>query len=255
MLKEVIMLAVITGASSGIGQELAIQLAKQGYDLFIIARREDRLKYTKNILSNTSKVNVEILSLDLSNLKNCEELISILEKKKIDIFINNAGFGVYGDSTKTDINKEMDMIDLNIKTLHYLTKSILKLMSEGKIVNISSMAAFLPTPLLSSYAATKSYVYSYSMALRYELQKNKKPIDVITVCPGPVITEFNLIANASPKMKGLPVSKCVKSIISGIKKNKALNIPGLKMKMMYHLLKLTPRKLKTSISYSIQSKK
>ncbi|MDT8337236.1 MAG: SDR family oxidoreductase [Candidatus Izemoplasmatales bacterium] len=248
------MFAVITGASSGIGKELAYRFAKKEYDLILIARREDRLTEIKNNLEKLN-VKVEILKYNLSNLESCINLISNLETKEIEIFVNNAGFGVYGHSITNDTDKEFNMIDLNIKTLHFLTKEIIKIMNKGTIINVSSMAAFLPTPLLASYAATKAYVYSYSEALRYELLKKEIPINVMTVCPGPVKTEFNEVANANPKMKGLTVEKCVDYIIKGLDKKRSLVIPGFKMKLLKFLLRFIPNWLLLRMSYKIQSKK
>jgi short-subunit dehydrogenase len=251
---EVDMLAVITGASSGIGRELALRLAERKYDLILIARRTERLLEISNLLKNVD-IKVEILSMDLANIDECKNLLNTLKTRKIDLFVNNAGFGLYGASLDNDTDKEFQMLDLNIKTVHYLTKEILKIMSRGTIINISSMAAFLPTPLLASYAASKSYVYNYSMALAYELKQNKVPINIMTVCPGPVKTEFNEVANASPKMKGLPVEKCVESILKGLDKNKTLVIPSFKMKLLRFMLRFSPTKLLLKISYKIQSKK
>lgn len=248
------MFAVITGASSGIGKELAFRFAKKEYDLILIARREERLTEIKKDLEKLN-VKVEILKYDLADLNSCKNLVENLKTKEINIFVNNAGFGVYGQSIENDTDKEFGMIDLNIKTLHFLTKEMIKLMTKGTIINISSMAAFLPTPLLASYAATKAYVYSYSEALRYELIMKEIPINVMTVCPGPVKTEFNEVANANPKMKGLSVEKCVDCIIKGLDKKQALVIPGFKMKILRFLLRFAPNKLLLRVSYKIQSKK
>jgi short-subunit dehydrogenase len=248
------MLAIITGASSGIGKELAFQLAKKNYDLILVSRSENRLKEIKKNLIEYN-IDVQIKVYDLSILDNCKLLIDDVKNLNIDLLFNNAGFGIYGYSNIVDVDKELNMIDLNIKSLHYLTKAAIKQMEKGQIINVSSMAAFLPTPLLSSYAATKAYVYSYSQALRYELKKQKIPINIMTVCPGPVKTNFNQNANASPKMKGIDVSDCVKSIMIGLKKRKGLVIPSFKMKLLKLLLKVTPNHLVMKIAHKIQSKK
>ncbi|MFA7075182.1 MAG: SDR family oxidoreductase [Candidatus Izemoplasmatales bacterium] len=248
------MLGVITGASSGIGKQIAYKLAQKKYDLILIARREDRLLEIKNDLQDYG-VNINVYAYDLSNLSSCKEMINQLKSYEIDLFINNAGFGVYGHSFNNETAREFDMIDLNIKSLQFLTKEIIKIMKKGTIINISSMAAFLPTPFLSSYAATKAYVYSYSQAVRYELKMSNIPINLLTVCPGPVITEFNSVANASPKMKGLSVEKCVNSIIKGMEKNKPLIIPGIKMKLLKFVIRLTPNWLLLKVAYKVQSKK
>lgn len=248
------MLAVITGASSGIGKELAYRLAERNYDLVLVARREDRLREIKKDIENYGQ-KATILPLDLSDIQSCHNLINYLKNQDVDIFINNAGYGIYGESRLQNLSDELKMIELNIISLHYLTREILSIMKSGSIVNISSMAAFLPTPLLSSYAATKAYVYSYSQAIRYELIKSDVPINILTVCPGPVKTEFNAVANASPKMKGLSVDKCVKSIIKGIDKKKPLVIPGFSMKLLKFFIRFTPNWLLNRVSYKIQANK
>lgn len=248
------MLAVITGASSGIGKELAYQLAEKKYNLILVARRKDRLEKIKKDL-NKNNIEVEIFAYDLQDLQACKKLIANIQEKPIDIFVNNAGFGTVGNSFEVDTSRELDMIDLNIKSLHYLTKEMLKIIKDGQIINISSLAAFLPTPLLASYAATKAYVYSYSLALAYELKKARSLINVMTVCPGPVKTEFNEVANSSPKMKGITVQQCVNSIIRGIEKRKTLVIPSFKMKFLRFIVRFIPNRILLNSAYKIQSKK
>ncbi|MGD9761009.1 MAG: SDR family NAD(P)-dependent oxidoreductase [Candidatus Izemoplasmatales bacterium] len=248
------MLAIITGTSSGIGKELAYRLAQQKYDLVLIARREDRLIEMKKDLEKY-KINVDVLPLDLSKISSCKNLLEFLNGKEVNLFVNNAGFGLYGEAIYTSTEKEFNMLDLNIKSLHFLTKEVASIMKTGTIINVSSMAAFLPTPLLSSYAASKSYVYSFSLAFGYELKQKNIPINIMTVCPGPVKTEFNAVASADPKMKGLSVSKCVDSIIKGLDRKKSLVIPGFKMKILKFLIRFTPNWLLLKASYKIQSQK
>ena len=246
------MLALITGASSGIGKELAIQLAKKNYNLILIARRLEKLKELK---SKLNKVEVTIYQTDLTDNLQLNKLIDSIKDKEIDLFINNAGFGMVGKSFDLPTENELNMIDLNLKSLHILTKFALETMNSGKIVNISSLAAYLPTPKLASYAATKAYVSSYSEAINYELKKTNKSLKVLTVAPGPVKTEFNQVAQVKQKLKALDVKTCVKIIIKGIEKNKSLIIPGFKMKLLYFLVKIIPKKILLSTSYKIQNKK
>ena len=248
------MLAVITGASSGIGEELARQLAKNKYDLVLIARRTTRLEEIKKQLEQY-QISIEVYTYDLEKQIDLEDLTSKLDQYEIDLFINNAGFGIVGNSFEVSTDRELSMIDLNIKSLHYLSAYAIKKIKNGQLINISSLVVFLPTSLLVSYAATKAYVYSYSTALRYELKKKGIPINVMTVCPGPVKTEFGKVANATQKMKGQKVDKCVNEIIKGIKRKKALVIPGFSMKILYILLKVMPLSLILKSAYKIQSKK
>ena len=249
-----IMYAVITGASSGIGKELAYRLSEKGYDLVLVARRLDRLNKIKKDLASKGN-DIKLFNLDLHNLDNCSKLMEGISSLNVELFINNAGYGQVGETSSIETSNELAMIDLNIKTLHFLTKKYLEIFSTGIIVNISSMAAFLPTPLMASYAATKAYVYSFSQAINYELKKAKKDIRVLTVAPGPVKTEFAEVANANPKMKGITVEKCVKAIIKGIEKKKKLIIPGTTLKITRLLLRFLPLKLVLHFSYKIQNRK
>lgn len=162
------MKALVTGASSGIGREIAILLDGMGYDIIAVARREDRLSKLKSILKN----NTEIRTADLSKKEECEKLFA--DFPDIDVLINNAGFGVFGEFGKTELEDELEMISVNIAALHILTKLYLnsfRKKNRGYILNVASSAAFFPGPLFSSYYASKAYVYRLSRAIRYELKK------------------------------------------------------------------------------------
>ncbi len=246
------MRALITGASSGIGRTLAIELAKKKYDLVLVARRIDRLNEIKDMFKDNDII---IKQVDLVNQDQLNQLMNELKAIPIDLLINNAGFGKVGFSSKINTAEEITMIDLNIQSLHQLTKFGIEHMDQGKIVNISSMASYLPTPNLASYAATKAYVTSYSEALNYELKVEQRNIQVVTVCPGPVHTEFGQVAGSTQKLKSMPVEKCVKIILNDLQKNKTLIIPGFKMKLLKFLLGLMPKKLILYVSYKVQSKK
>ena len=170
--------AVITGASSGIGAEFAKRLAAEGYDLILIARREDRLK---KISEKLKKLGTEcmIIEADLSKISNCRKLIDYISKKNIGIFINNAGFGDCGAFLESDTEKELNMIDLNVKALHYLTKGAAKIMDRqgyGYILNVASSAGLIPAgPYMATYYATKAYVTSLTRAVAEEFkQKNSR---------------------------------------------------------------------------------
>lgn len=244
------MRALITGASSGIGRELATRLANDNYDLILVARREDRLKEIQDAYKDNDII---IKTVDLSDQSQVTTLIDVLKAYPIDLFINNAGFGIVNFSSDIADELELNMIELNIVSLHRLTKFAIKHMTHGKVVNISSMASYLPTPLLASYAATKYYVRAYSEALNYEMHLQGKDIKVLTVVPGPIETEFGKVSGMT--LKGMPVEKCVNAIIKGIKKNKAIIVPNLQMKILRFFIRFTPSKLLLSISYKIQKKK
>lgn len=244
------MYALITGASSGIGKELAILLAKKGYDLVLVARRKDRLVELKQKLEKNDIV-VQIETFDLSVLENCNILFDKVKTLDIKLFINNAGYGKLGMFYETDLATELNMIDLNIKSLHILTKLYTQHFSEGLIVNVGSIAGFLPTPKMATYAATKAYVNSFSRAINYEMKRNNKNIRVLNVTPGPVVTEFSDVANAKHN-RGMDVKKCALEIVKGIEKKKALIVPGASMKFLRFLIRFVPTSLLLKSAYKIQ---
>ena len=166
------MKALITGASSGIGRDIALYLSELGYDLIVVARRKDRL----NELKSLCKTNVKIISLDLSNVNNCMKLYEITKKDKIDILVNNSGFGICGEFNTTNLDKDLEMIDVNIKAVHILTKLYLNDMikkDSGYILNVASSAAFAPGPLMATYYSTKSYVFRLTESIHEEGTDNK----------------------------------------------------------------------------------
>ena len=157
------MLALVTGASSGIGRDIARYLSKLGYDLVIVARRKEKLEELKEEL----KTNVEIVCLDVSIEENCYEIFK--SHKDIDILINNAGFGLFGHFDSTDLSKELNMINTNIVAVHILTKLYLQEMKKkntGYILNVASIAGFMPGPLMATYYASKNYVVALTRAIQ-----------------------------------------------------------------------------------------
>ena len=247
-------IALITGASSGIGRDMARYLSKKGYDLILVARSKEKLEELKNELTT----NVEIIPLDLENTDNCKKLYEEVKDKKIDMLINNAGFGDIGAFRKTDINKELNMIDLNIKAVHVLTKLFLNdfvKKDSGYILNVASSAAFQPGPLMATYYSTKVYVYYLTLAIYEELKKMKSHVHISCLCPGPVNTNFNNVANCEFKVKALSSSYVAQYSIDKMLKNKLIIIPGFIMKLSYFFGKIAPTKLKLNIIYNIQHRK
>ena len=246
------MKALVTGASTGIGREMAIYLSKLGYDLYVVARDGNKLQELKKIV-NTK---VYIYDYDLSNISNCYKLYEELKDDEIDIIINNAGFGVYGNYYDDILDKELNMIDLNIKCLHILTKLFLNNKHTKRILNVSSSAGLMKGgPLMSGYYATKSYVCSYSFALYEELRRNKSDKRISVLCPGPVDTEFNKRANVKFNLKSLTPEYVSKYAIDKMFKNKLIIIPGITMRLGIFMSRFTPTKLLLKISYNIQKKK
>ena len=246
------MKALVTGASNGIGKEMAIYLSELGYDLVVVARSGDKLLELKNGL-NTK---VTIFEYDLSMLDNCYKLYDQLKDEKIDIVINNAGFGVFGNYESDTLDKEMNMIDLNVKCLHILTKLFVNNKYIKRILNVSSSAGLMVGgPLMSGYYATKSYVCSYSFALYEELRRNKSDKKISVLCPGPVDTGFNKRANVKFNLKSLDARYVARYAIDKMFKDKLIIIPGFTVKMGIFFSRFIPRKLLLRISYNIQKKK
>ena len=248
------MKALITGASSGIGREIARAAASLGMELFLVARRGDRLQELKDELD----VSVTILIVDLSKTENCIALYERLKKEHIDLLVNNAGFGDYGPFEKTSLHKDLDMISTNITAVHTLTKLFLedfKQRNTGRILNVASSAAFLPGPLMATYYATKSYVLRLSMGIYKELKKDQSKVSISVLCPGPVQTEFDKIANVSFLMKGMRSEEVAAIALEGAMKRKLLIIPGYLMKSGYYLTRIMPDAVLMECSYHIQHRK
>ncbi len=249
------MKAIVTGASSGIGKDIAKYLASKNIDLVLVARRENELNKLKEELSNT-KVDIQIYPCDLKNLDECKKIPQLFND--VDILINNAGFGDAGEFIKTNLDKELDMIDVNIKALHILFKEYLKLFvskNSGHILNVASVAGFQPGPKMATYYATKAYVLNLSEAVSYELKKSKSKVSISVLCPGPVATEFNKVANVKFKIKEMLSSKVAKIGIDKMFKNKVLILPGFKTKLGVFFERFVPRKLTNYIVCRAQEKK
>ena len=248
------MKALITGASSGIGRDFARILSDMGYDLILVARRKNKLEE----LANELKTNVQIIDMDISSTYNCMNLYNKVKKENIDILINNAGFGLFGKFDETKLDTELDMIDLNIKSVHTLTKLFIKdfkKKNSGYILNVASAASFLPGPLMSTYYATKAYVLNLTMAIYEELKRDDANVYVGCLCPGPVDTEFNKVAKVKFSLKSLNSYDVAKYAINKMFKKKLVIVPSLKTKIGINLSKMLPIKLKTKVSYKIQSAK
>lgn len=248
------MKALITGASSGLGADMARVLSNMGYELILVARRKTKLEKLQKELGD--KVEIEIM--DISSTFNCMKLYNKYKKEDIDILINSAGFGIYGEFANTSIDKELDMIDINIKTVHTLTKLFLndfKKKNKGYILNVASSAAFLPGPLMASYYASKAYVLNLTTAINEELRQVGSDVYAGALCPGPVETEFNRVAKCSFSIKGLDSYEVSKYAIKNMFKKKKIIIPSIKMKLGVFALRLLPTNLKLKISYKIQNGK
>lgn len=254
--------AVITGASSGIGKEFARELAKNGFSLFLVARRKDRLEELKEELINEiayEDFQCIVMEKDLRNLEEIREVYTETKDYNVDILINSSGFGDLGEFVETDMSKEMDMMDVNIRALHILTKMFLidfVKRDSGYILNVASSAGLMPGgPYMATYYATKSYVVSLTSGIAGELRKRKSSVYIGSLCPGPVKTEFNDVANCNFSIGGISPRFCAKYAIIKMFSRKEVIIPSVKMKIASKLGKVAPRKLVVDICGKQQTKK
>ena len=246
------MKALITGASSGLGKDMALYLGKKGYDLIIVGRNKDRLQEVKDNV----KTNVEIIQMDISKEENCIELYS--RAKDADIVINNAGFGTFGNFIETDLEEEINMIKTNITAVHILTKLYMQEMvkkDRGYILNVSSIAGFLPGPLMATYYSTKAYVLRLTQGLQEELTKQKSNVKISVLCPGPTQTDFLRRAGVAFNTKSASCPYVAEYAVDQMLKGKKIIIPTFKIKLAAKLCKITPDKLLAKFAYGVQKKR
>lgn len=248
------MKALVTGASSGIGKEIAYYLASLGIDLIIVARNKEDLEKIKKDVN----VNVKIITMDLIIRDNVFKLYDMVKSDDIDILINNAGFGLFGTFDETDLSRELEMIDLNVTTYHILTKLFLKdfLKKEtGYILNVCSSAGFMAGPRLSTYYATKNYITKLTLAINEELRQKKSNVSISALCPGPVNTNFNKVAHGEFAINEISPKYVAKLGIDKMFKKKMLIVPTFKMKLTLFLTRFAPLRLQLIIAYHIQGRK
>lgn len=248
------MKVLITGASSGIGRDMARAFAKRGYDLVLVARSKERLLHVQEELNQ--QVKVEIAVCDVSKTENCIQLHQ--QYPSIDILVNNAGFGDCGEFTQTDLQKELDMIDTNIRAYHILTKLYLQDMvakNHGKILNVASIAGFMPGPLMATYYATKSYVVRLSEAIRQELYQARSKVQISILCPGPVDTHFNVTANVLFKIREANSQEIAEYAVKKLLKGKFYIVPKIEIKIAKFGAKILPDTCLSQINYNVQKRK
>ena len=283
------MWALVTGASSGIGRDMARYLYLLGYNLILVARDQERMEELKTELytkyrqeeekenrknkddknsnskdSKPKKVNLEakqeilIYSIDLSKKEECIKLYENTKNIEIDLLINNAGFGTFGEFPKTDLEKEVNLINTNITAVHILTKLYLQDMikrNKGHILNVACIAGMEQGPLMAAYYASKAYVIRLSRAVNKELKKSKSDVKISILCPGPVDTNFNNVANVVFKAPSMPSEKVAKYAIDKTLKGKLIIIPGILNKSVRFFSKVLPDAVLEECAYHIQSRK
>lgn len=246
------MKAIITGASSGMGRDMANYLSTFGYELFLVSR--DKKKLDKMYKNYPNKITT--IGLDLTKEENCYKLYDMLKSEKVDILINNAGFGISGNFSEIKLDKELEMIDLNIKAYHILTKLFLRDFIKrdyGRILNVASMAGFMPGPYMAAYYATKNYIVSLSLAIYEELKEDNSKVKISIFCPGPVNTNFSNTANVKFNIRLLDSNYASKYAIDNMFKNKVIILPP-NMKLNYLLTKIFPVKLVLKVNSKVQER-
>lgn len=254
-------IALVTGAASGLGYELAFLLAKDSYDLILVDIDSDNLENAKTLIHEEFPVKLKLVVKDLSTQNVAQELFDEIGDTVIDVLINNAGFGIYGTFSNTDWERESEMLNLHIITTTHLTKLVLKGMLErgsGKILNMSSLAAFQPGPMMSLYYASKSYILSFSEAIANELKGTG--VTVTALCPGQtktsfqdVVSEGNYSENKISFNMGCP-RDVAKYGYKAMQRGKTVAIPGNFNKFLSKLPRFLSRKTATSIIRRIQEK-
>lgn len=254
------MIALVTGASSGIGRDIALELAKRKYDIIAVARNEDALRKLKKEAEETYKVKVDVRPMDLTNRDGCIKLHDSVKEKygAIDVLINDAGFGTCGNFTETDLNKEIKMIDTNITALHILTKLFLQDMVEvnkGHILNVASIAGFMPGPLMATYYSTKAYVVRLTQSIRQELFMQHSKVKISALCPGPVNTNFNKVADVKFNLFEANSKFVAKYAVVKMFMNTILIFPSITMWLGRLLFKILPDQLSAFFCYFAQRRK
>ncbi len=255
---------LITGAASGLGFELALLLANDGYKLILVDVALEKLEQAKEEILTQHPCEIQLIHKDLSTCNVADEIFVLIKEQPIDVLINNAGFGIFGSFNDTDWSREAAMLNLHVVTTTHLTKLVLKGMVErgsGKILNMSSLAAFQPGPLMSLYYASKAYILSFSEAIANELKGSG--VTVTALCPGQTKTCFqDVVSNGTGKASAdNKISfniACPKAVAKygyeAMLKGKTVAIPGNLNKFLSKLPRIMPRRTATAIIRRIQEK-
>ncbi len=242
-------IAIITGASSGIGEEFARQLAARGHDLVLVARRRDRLEALRERLEVVHGVQCVSIEVDLARAAERDRLCDLLaaDEDRVTVLVNNAGFGTHGFFRETDLSRELEMIEVNCAAPVHLTKRVLPWMLErrrGHVINVASLSAFTPGPVMAMYFATKAFLLSFSEALWEECRDTG--VVVTALCPGPVRTEFQQMAGLSSKARTsgtapVRVEQVVSDALEGAMDGKRVVIPGYQARLAAMMSRFSPR--------------
>ncbi len=251
---------LITGASSGIGYEMALLLAKKNFDLILVARSYDKLLQLKNDLETTYVIDVRIYEADLSIPQNAIDLYDEISSKNLNVthLVNNAGFGGYGNFLETSLEHEMNMINLNVSSLVVLTKLFAKDMAQrksGRIMNVASILSFLPFPYYSVYSATKTFVLAFTETIAAEMEDTG--VIVTALCPGTVETAFHTPemrkTNAMSANKPVPAIDVAKAGVELLLNGKGKKIVGFNNWFISNLPRVTPDFIMMKIKKNLAS--
>ncbi|MBQ8514491.1 MAG: SDR family oxidoreductase [Ruminococcus sp.] len=248
------MRAVITGATSGLGRDMAVLLSRSGWDLILTGRNEKELEFLKKKLPT----DVQTIALDLSEEKAPFRLYKFCQGKRVDLLVNNAGFGAYGPFSDVKLKTELDMISVNVRAVHILTKLFLRdfrRRNHGRILNVASIAGLMTGPLMSTYYATKNYVVRLSLALSEELRREGSNVTVSVLCPGPVRTRFNERAGANFRPSSMTSGEVARYALEQTLEGRKLIVPGTMMKLSAVVTQLVPHTILPGILYEIQSRR
>lgn len=246
--------ALITGATSGIGREMAVYLHRKGWQLVLTGRNEDVLRR----LAAKCGAGTKYIALDLAERGAAEKLYDFCKGTRIDFLINNAGFGTFGAFAETPLEEELALLDVNVRSVHVLTKLFLRDFTKrnaGVILNVGSVAGFAPGPLMAGYYASKSYVLRLTCAIREELRRTGSNVNVAVLCPGPVDTDFNNRAGVTFSIKPANPRFVAQYGVEGALAGKGILLPGLTVKLSAVGSMLCPEPLKAAIVWHVQKGK
>lgn len=247
-------LALITGATSGIGYAFAKLLSAKGFDLILASRNTKKMR----ILQQKLPTNVQIVTVDLSKEADCYRLYDTVREQNIDVLINNAGFGVYGAFSQTPLEEELNMLALNVRAVHILTKLFLQDFTKrdyGYILNVASSAGFVAGPLMASYYAGKNYVLRLTEGIAQELKASGSHVRVSALCPGPVDTAFHKRANVNQAIKGISPQCAAVEGLRGLFAGKIIILPDFQTKITRLGQRFLPESLLLWVTYHIQKAK
>lgn len=247
--------ALVTGASSGIGKDIAHVLNEKGYDLILVSRNIEKMQSLKDELNNNKTI---IISYDLSNIGKIKDLIEEIKSFDIKVLVNNAGYGIHANFKEITIDEELNMVNLNSLSPQILLKHFVSHFEDKDdcyILNVCSSASFFSGPLMATYYSTKNYLYSLSLAIYQELKVAKSKTSISVLCPGPVDTNFWVVAKVKFHVKPISSKKVAEIGVNKMFKKKLIIIPEFKMRVAKFLSRFLSEKMLLRIVYNAQKKK